>query len=67
MGGATKVLSPEFWVLKSIRLACSREKNMEMQKPTLSEIKRVQKALEFEDEEDLTDREIWIARKFLDE
>jgi len=40
---------------------------MEMQKPTLSEIKRVQWALEFEDEEELTDREIWIAREFLDE
>jgi len=39
---------------------------MEMQKPTLWEIKRVQRTLEFE-EEDLTDREIWIAREFLDE
>ena len=40
---------------------------MEMQKPTLSEIKRVKQVLEFEDEEELTDREIWIAREFLDE
>ena len=41
---------------------------MKMQKPTLSEIKRVQRVLEFdEDPNDLTDREIWIAREFLDE
>ncbi len=40
---------------------------MEMQKPTISEIKRVKWILEFEDPEDLTDRDIWIAREFLDE
>ena len=40
---------------------------MEMQKPTLSEIKRVQRALDFEEYDDLTDRDIWIAREFLDE
>jgi len=40
---------------------------MEMQKPIASEIKRVKQVLEFEDEDDLTDREIWIAREFLDE
>ena len=40
---------------------------MEIQKPTSSEIKRVKQVLEFEGEDDLTDREIWIAREFLEE
>ncbi len=48
------------------RSPAQEEKYMEIQKPTLWEIRRVQRALEFE-EEDLTDREIWIAREFLDE
>ncbi len=39
-------------------------KNMETQKPTLSEIKRVQRVLEFEEYDDLTDREIWIYREY---
>ncbi|HLD41521.1 MAG TPA: hypothetical protein VJB06_00660 [archaeon] len=45
----------------------TQEENMEMQKPTLWEIKRVQRALDFEEYDDLTDRDIWIAREFLDE
>ena len=61
--------SSEFRVLgvEALRLDCSREENMEMQKPTLWEIKRVQRALDFEEYDDLTDRDIWIAREFLDE
>ena len=39
---------------------------MEIQKPSFSEIRRVQKLLDFDQYEDLTDREIWIAREFLD-
>lgn len=38
-----------------------------MEMPSMSEIRRVKKTLELEDEEELTDREIWIAREFLDE
>ncbi len=57
--------SSEFRVLSVAD--CSREEFMEIQKPTSSEIKRVKHVLEFEDEEELTDREIWIAREFLDE
>jgi len=73
--GSSRLLVPcspyEKWYLKnigrgSLRASSSEEEFMETQKPTLWEIKRVQRALEF-DEEDLTDREIWIAREFLDE
>ncbi len=34
---------------------------MEIQKPTKFELKRVQKTI---DEDDLTDREIWIYREY---
>ena len=35
---------------------------MEIQKPSFSEIKRVQRLIELD--EDLTDREIWIYREY---
>ena len=50
----------------SSRVSSSKEEFMKMQKPNLFELKKVQRVIELDEEEELTDREIWIMREYLD-